>query len=231
CPPAPPRTSWRSAGSTSWTSWSSCGTRPRRRCTRAPRSARRSRTTGRSRPDARAHAEGQGPVRGRGLVPRAGRAGGAHVAGARSARDGHAHDGPDRDRGAEGGLYIFTHGRRRAPGGHERNLRGALRDHGLRAARAFFFEAAGGEDAFQAYGDAVCAELAAAAVPAGDGGGLAVFGHAVFLNAIAYKVAQAAGARPTTREGGAARHGPGGDAGHPRVDERGRGEVPARVSL
>ena len=56
-----------------------------------------------------------------------------------------------------------------------------------------FFEAAGGEDAFQAYGDAVCAELAAAAVPAGPGG-LAVFGHAVFLNAIAYKVAQAAGA-------------------------------------
>merc|ERR1719331_2751913 len=55
-----------------------------------------------------------------------------------------------------------------------------------------FFEAAGGEDAFQAYGDAVCAELAAAAVPGGDGGGLAVFGHAVFLNAIAYKVAQAA---------------------------------------
>ena len=56
-----------------------------------------------------------------------------------------------------------------------------------------FFEAAGGEDAFQAYGDAVCAELAAAAVAEGPGG-LAVFGHAVFLNAIAYKVAQAAGA-------------------------------------
>ena len=31
-------------------------------------------------------------------------------------------------------------------------------------------------------------------VPAGEGGGLAVFGHAVFLNAIAYKVSQAAGA-------------------------------------
>ena len=57
-----------------------------------------------------------------------------------------------------------------------------------------FFEAPGGEEAFQAYGDAVCAELAGAAVPAGEGGGLAVFGHAVFLNAIAYKVAQAAGA-------------------------------------
>ena len=56
-----------------------------------------------------------------------------------------------------------------------------------------FFEAPGGEDAFQAYGDAVCAELAAAAVPDGPGG-LAVFGHAVFLNAIAYKVSQAAGA-------------------------------------
>ena len=56
-----------------------------------------------------------------------------------------------------------------------------------------FFEAEGGEEAFQAYGDAVCAELAAAAVPAGPGG-LAVFGHAVFLNAIAYKVSQAAGA-------------------------------------
>ena len=62
-----------------------------------------------------------------------------------------------------------------------------------------FFEAAGGEDAFQAYGDAVCAELAAAAVPAGEGGGLAVFGHAVFLNAIAYKVAQAAGASEAMR--------------------------------
>ena len=56
-----------------------------------------------------------------------------------------------------------------------------------------FFEAPGGEDAFQNYGDAVCAELAAAAVPDGPGG-LAVFGHAVFLNAIAYKVSQAAGA-------------------------------------
>ena len=60
--------------------------------------------------------------------------------------------------------------------------------------RAVNFDFHTGEDAFQAYGDAVCAELAAAAVPAGDGGGLAVFGHAVFLNAIAYKVAQAAGA-------------------------------------
>ena len=61
-----------------------------------------------------------------------------------------------------------------------------------------FFEAAGGEDAFQAYGDAVCAELAGAAVPEGPGG-LAVFGHAVFLNAIAYKVAQAAGASEAMR--------------------------------
>ena len=61
-----------------------------------------------------------------------------------------------------------------------------------------FFEAEGGEDAFQAYGDAVCAELAAAAVPGGPGG-LAVFGHAVFLNAIAYKVAQAAGASESMR--------------------------------
>ena len=31
-------------------------------------------------------------------------------------------------------------------------------------------------------------------MPAGEGGGLAVFGHAVFLNAIAFKVAQASGA-------------------------------------
>ena len=34
---------------------------------------------------------------------------------------------------------------------------------------------------------------------AGGGGGLAVFGHAVFLNAIAYKVAQAAGASEETK--------------------------------
>mmetsp|Transcript_6657 Transcript_6657/g.16959 ORF Transcript_6657/g.16959 Transcript_6657/m.16959 type:complete len:204 (+) Transcript_6657:956-1567(+) len=90
------------------------------------------------RPDARAHAEGQGPVRGRELVPRAGRAGGAHVAGAPRVGDGGAHDRPDRDRGAEGGLGLFTHGRGRAPGGHERAVRGALRDHGLRAAARFF---------------------------------------------------------------------------------------------
>ena len=57
-----------------------------------------------------------------------------------------------------------------------------------------FFEHTGGEEAFQAYGDAVCAELAAAAVPAGEGGGLAVFGHAVFLERRSPKVAQAAGA-------------------------------------
>ena len=36
-------------------------------------------------------------------------------------------------------------------------------------------------------------------MPAGEGGGLAVFGHAVFLNAIAYKVAQAAGASEAMR--------------------------------
>ena len=36
-------------------------------------------------------------------------------------------------------------------------------------------------------------------MPAGDGGGLAVFGHAVFLNAIAFKVAQAAGASEAMR--------------------------------
>ena len=36
-------------------------------------------------------------------------------------------------------------------------------------------------------------------MPAGEGGGLAVFGHAVFLNAIAYKVAQAAGASESMR--------------------------------
>ena len=56
-----------------------------------------------------------------------------------------------------------------------------------------FFEAEGGQNAFQAYGDAVCAELAKA-VPGGAGDGLAVFGHAVFLNAIAYEVACSAGA-------------------------------------
>ncbi len=65
-----------------------------------------------------------------------------------------------------------------------------------------FFEAEGGEDAFMAYGDAVCAELTSATLTCGDaggGGGLAVFGHAVFLNAIAYKVAQAAGASEETK--------------------------------
>lgn len=59
-----------------------------------------------------------------------------------------------------------------------------------------FFDAEGGEAAFQAYADDVSAELEAAIAACEDTGGegLAVFGHAVFLNAIAYKVAQAAGA-------------------------------------
>lgn len=56
-----------------------------------------------------------------------------------------------------------------------------------------FFGAEGGQNAFRAYGDAACAELAQA-VPGGEGKGLAVFGHAVFLNAIAYEVACSAGA-------------------------------------
>lgn len=57
-----------------------------------------------------------------------------------------------------------------------------------------FFDAPGGEEAFLAYADDVCGELAAVtAAVDGGGGGVAVFGHAVFLNAIAYKVAVAAG--------------------------------------
>ena len=61
-----------------------------------------------------------------------------------------------------------------------------------------FFETDGGKDAFMAYGEKVCAELAAkaggpamSAIEAGDT--FAMFGHAVFLNAICYCVAAAAG--------------------------------------
>ncbi|GMH65324.1 hypothetical protein TrRE_jg9221 [Triparma retinervis] len=63
-----------------------------------------------------------------------------------------------------------------------------------------FFAAEGGEEAFQAYGDTVCGEMSATLAGPGftEAGGagscVALFGHAVFLNAIAFKVAQAAGA-------------------------------------
>lgn len=65
-----------------------------------------------------------------------------------------------------------------------------------------FFAADGGLEAFGAYAEAVCSELMQAAnvVPgplpgAGDAGdSVAIFGHAVFLNAIAFQLALAAGA-------------------------------------
>lgn len=65
-----------------------------------------------------------------------------------------------------------------------------------------FFEVPQGMDAFMAYGDTVCAELANALGGCTDGNGtcVAVFGHAVFLNAIAFKVAQAAGASDEVKD-------------------------------
>jgi len=64
-----------------------------------------------------------------------------------------------------------------------------------------FFEAENGEQAFMEYADKVCEEMSRVlAGPAfaetatdADGTCVALFGHAVFLNAIAYKVAQASG--------------------------------------
>ena len=64
-----------------------------------------------------------------------------------------------------------------------------------------FFDADGGEQAFMDYGDRVCEEMGrvmngpafAETATENDGTCIALFGHAVFLNAIAYKVAQAAG--------------------------------------
>ena len=64
-----------------------------------------------------------------------------------------------------------------------------------------FFAAENGEQAFQEYADKVCEEMSRVmAGPAfaesstdSDGTALALFGHAVFLNAIAFKVAQASG--------------------------------------
>ncbi|GMH61300.1 hypothetical protein TrLO_g8715 [Triparma laevis f. longispina] len=60
-----------------------------------------------------------------------------------------------------------------------------------------FFAAEGGEQAFQEYGDNVCAEMSTTMTgpsfgEAGSAGTcIALFGHAVFLNAIAFKIAQA----------------------------------------
>lgn len=60
-----------------------------------------------------------------------------------------------------------------------------------------FFAAEGGEQAFQEYGDNVCQEMSTTMTgPAfGEAGSagtcIALFGHAVFLNAIAFKIAQA----------------------------------------
>lgn len=64
-----------------------------------------------------------------------------------------------------------------------------------------FFDAENGEQAFMDYADRVCEEMGRAmngpafaeTAAATEGTCIALFGHAVFLNAIAYKVAQAAG--------------------------------------
>lgn len=56
-----------------------------------------------------------------------------------------------------------------------------------------FFEADGGEEAFRSYGNTVCDELSSSASQAADANGtcMAVFGHAVFLNAIALEILMA----------------------------------------
>ena len=63
-----------------------------------------------------------------------------------------------------------------------------------------FFDAEDGREAFTAYANQVCSELAAkisgpavAEISSGDSFG--IFGHAVFLNAVAYVVADAFGLR------------------------------------
>eukprot|EP00440_Ansanella_granifera_P005329 gb/GFBE01005782.1/.p1 GENE.gb/GFBE01005782.1/~~gb/GFBE01005782.1/.p1 ORF type:complete len:457 (+),score=64.85 gb/GFBE01005782.1/:1-1371(+) len=58
-----------------------------------------------------------------------------------------------------------------------------------------FYEAEGGEAAFRDYGDRVCLDIAAQTTFLGEGVGscLAVFGHAVFLNAIALEICLASG--------------------------------------
>eukprot|EP00929_Paragymnodinium_shiwhaense_P088457 TRINITY_DN4876_c1_g1_i1.p1 TRINITY_DN4876_c1_g1~~TRINITY_DN4876_c1_g1_i1.p1 ORF type:complete len:461 (+),score=67.37 TRINITY_DN4876_c1_g1_i1:79-1461(+) len=65
-----------------------------------------------------------------------------------------------------------------------------------------FFEAAGGDHAFRDYGDKVCTDLsgALATLPEGNGSCAAVFGHAVFLNAIALEACIAVGASGDTIE-------------------------------
>lgn len=58
-----------------------------------------------------------------------------------------------------------------------------------------FFEAEDGEQAFRDYGNRVCDEISGQLLAMTTGGGscVAVFGHAVFLNAIALEVSMAAG--------------------------------------
>jgi hypothetical protein len=60
-----------------------------------------------------------------------------------------------------------------------------------------FFSVTGGEEAFVAYAERVCAELAAKAdgprMDRLDGTVFGIFGHAVFLNAVVYAIAKVVG--------------------------------------
>ncbi|KAJ1447403.1 hypothetical protein M885DRAFT_542872 [Pelagophyceae sp. CCMP2097] len=88
---------------------------------------------------------------------------------------------------------------RMVPGAHPAGMSATCEDLfdslGYGPLRGFFAAQDGnGEQAFMSYADDVCSELAGALVACGDDGStdtIAVFGHAVFLNAIAYKCAQA----------------------------------------